>query len=242
VLTEFTAWGETVGDQTKLLVLTPPSSGTLYNVVAKSEFATFTKVGLSTFPVQVRARAGQLIALFNNPCFREGTGNPNDVQSIYSGPDPPAGTDVEYVQSGVNERLTLAATLEPDCDGDGFGDETQDPDTSSCNPSKASRTVALDANKSKVKKAKRVLLNGQVTASARQGGCAAAQTVELLRKRPSQSAFSVFATVQTDAQGRFSVKKKLKKTTQFQARVLETASCGAALSNTDKVKVKKNPK
>jgi hypothetical protein len=142
----------------------------------------------------------------------------------------------------ADHELLVNADVEPDADCDGFGDETQDPsvDPAGCNPPQSqNRTLTLDANKNKVKKGKKVLLSGQVTATARQGACAAAQTVELLRKRPSQTAFTAFTTVQTDAQGRFSLKKKLKKTSQFQARVVETASCGAALSNTDKVKVKK---
>jgi hypothetical protein len=242
VLTDFTAWGETVGDQTKLLVLTRPSSGTLYNVAAKSEFATFTGIGLWTFPVQMPARAGQVIALFNNPCFLELPPPlaPDDVVSIYTGPDPPVGSDAQFVQSGTNERVTLSATLEPDCDADGLGDETQDPNVfgGSCPP--RGRTVTLDANKNRVKKRKRVRLSGRVTELARQGECHSGQTVELQRKRPNQAAFAAFAQAQTDAAGSFSSRVKVRKTYEYRAQLAETATCDDALSNTEKVKLKKN--
>jgi hypothetical protein len=107
---------------------------------------------------------------------------------------------------------------------------------------KADRTIVLDANKNKVKKRKKVRLSGQVNATARQGPCESGQTVELQRKRPSQATFTTFAQVQTDAQGSFSLKKKVKKTFEYRAQVVETATCGAALSNSEKVKVKKKKK
>jgi hypothetical protein len=104
---------------------------------------------------------------------------------------------------------------------------------------KSDRTVTLDSNKNKVKKGKKVRLSGRLSAAARQGPCESGQTVELQRKRPKQTTFTTFAQVQTDAQGSFSLKKKLKKTFEFRAQVVETATCTSALSNSEKVKVKK---
>jgi hypothetical protein len=103
---------------------------------------------------------------------------------------------------------------------------------------KANRNLTLDANKNKVKKGKKVLLSGLISSAARQGPCESSQTVELQRKRPKQTTYTTFAQVQTDAQGSFSLKKKLKKTFEFRAQVVETAACTAALSNSEKVKVK----
>jgi hypothetical protein len=87
-----------------------------------------------------------------------------------------------------------------------------------------------------------VLLSGQVNEFVRQGPCESGQTIELQRTRPKQTSFTTFIQVQTNAQGSFSLKKKLKKTFQFRAQVPETATCGTALSNTEKVKVKKKRK
>jgi hypothetical protein len=107
---------------------------------------------------------------------------------------------------------------------------------------KADRTLTLDANKNKVKEGKKVRLSGRLSAAARQGPCESGQTVELQRKKASQASFTTFTQVQTDSQGSFSLKKKVKKTFEYRAQVVETAACGAALSNSEKVKVKKQKK
>jgi len=41
-------------------------------------------------------------------------------------------------------QLLINADIEPDCDADGLGDETQDPDTSSCNPAPPGDTTSPD--------------------------------------------------------------------------------------------------
>jgi hypothetical protein len=84
-----------------------------------------------------------------------------------------------------------------------------------------------------------VTLSGQVTELARAGECQSAQTVQLQRKRPSQSTFTTVEQLNTDAAGSFSAKEKVKKTFQYRAQVAETATCLSGLSNTEKVKVKK---
>jgi hypothetical protein len=103
----------------------------------------------------------------------------------------------------------------------------------------AGRTITLDANKNKVKKGKRVTLTGQLNQLARQEACESGQTVQLQRKKPSQATFTTVEQLQTDAAGRFSAKEKVKKTSEYRAQVAGSATCGAGLSNTEKVKVKK---
>jgi hypothetical protein len=142
--------------------------------------------------------------------------------------------------TGFVNALLYNADVEPDCDSDGLGDETQDPELplgEACG--KGSRTLTLDANKNKVKKGKKVTLSGRLTPAARQEPCESSQTVELQRKRSSQSTYTTFAQVQTDFQGSFSLRLKLKKTFEFRTQVVETATCAPALSNSEKVKVKK---
>jgi hypothetical protein len=142
-----------------------------------------------------------------------------------------------------NRYVLVNADVEPDCDGDSFGDETQDGDTSSCippEPAKAARTLTLDASKNKVKERKKVTLFGGLRLVTRQQGvCEAGQTVQLQRKRPSQATFTTFAQAQTDATGVFSAKVKVTKTFEYRALVPETATCAGQTSNTEKVKAKK---
>jgi hypothetical protein len=71
------------------------------------------------------------------------------------------------------------------------------------------------------------------------GPCESAQTVELQRKRPSQTTFTTVEQLQTDASGNFSTKRKVKKTFQYRAQVAETDACLGQTSNTEKVTVKK---
>jgi hypothetical protein len=238
VLTSFTAWVLSPGAQLKLLVLNPPASGDLYNVAAKSAFATSPAVGLSTFPVQVPARAGQEIAQFGTPCYRDTTSS-QDQQRQYVGPEPPQGSEAPFSTLWTSQRLVLSATLEPDCDSDGFGDETQDPSLLGGDCPLRARTLTFDANKNKVKKGKRVTLSGRLTELLRQGECQATQTVELQRKKPSQTSFTTVEQLQTDAAGSFSAKRKVKKTFEYRTQVPQTATCGGQVSNTEKVKVKR---
>jgi hypothetical protein len=135
-------------------------------------------------------------------------------------------------------ELLVQAEVEPDCDGDGFGDETQDPSISSCHP----RALTLDASKNKVKRGRLVTLSGQIAETRQGGACAEDQPVALQRKKPSQATFTTVEQLQTDATGGFSSKRKVKKTFEYLAQVAETATCGASLSNTEKVKVKKKKK
>jgi len=140
-------------------------------------------------------------------------------------------------------KLDLSANVEPDCDADGFGDETQDPDISSCNPPapKSDRTLTLDANKGKVEKGRKVRLSGQIDAPQNEGGCEPNQAVELQRKAKNapDAAFATFRTVQTDGTGNYSTKQKVKKTYFYRAIVQETASCDDESSNSQKVRVQK---
>jgi hypothetical protein len=107
-------------------------------------------------------------------------------------------------------------------------------------PPKAERTLTLDANKDKVKQGKKVRLAGHLD-SAEQA-CESDQAVEVQRKRSKQTGFTTFAELQTDAQGDFSLKRRMRKTFEFRAQVPETATCEDGFSNTEKVKVKKKTK
>jgi hypothetical protein len=229
--------------QVRLKIFRKTGSNT-YLTVGQSDFETLTAAGVNIFATQVEVEGGDILGFrltaADTSCRRSGSTGDLAVASGPAQPDPPIGSSVSFGSVGAF-LLNLAATVEPDCDGDGLGDETQDPALplgAACG--KGNRALTLDANKNKVKKRKKVTLSGRLTPVARQGPCESGQTVELQRKRPKQTTYTTFTQVQTDAQGRFSLKKKLKKTSQFQARVVETASCGAALSNSEKVKVKKN--
>jgi hypothetical protein len=210
-------------------------------IVGESERVTpTTPLAVNTFPTQVPVQAGDVIGLYLPNAGRCGVSNPDfAIHRILDGVDRPPGDTSTYTAAD-NVQVNVAATLEPDCDSDGFGDETQDADVSVCSP-KADRTLTLDANKGKVEKGRKVRLTGQIDAPQNEAGCEPNQTVELQRKAKKQpdTAFSTFDSVQTDATGNFADKVKVKKTRIYRAHVQETEVCDDELSNTQKVRVQK---
>jgi hypothetical protein len=173
-------------------------------------------------------------------CLKIMSGPGDEVRYNTTATDPPDGSTQTLSNLLPQYRVLVAASVEPDCDSDGFGDETQDPELplgEECG--KGNRTLTLDANKNKVKKGKKVLLSGQLDAPGSEASCESSLAVELQRKKPTQTAFTTLEQLGTDAAGNFSTKEKVKKTFEFRAQVAETATCGAQVSNTEKVKVKK---
>jgi hypothetical protein len=101
------------------------------------------------------------------------------------------------------------------------------------------RALTLDANKKKVQKGKKVLLSGLLEVTPEEPACESAQPIDLQRKRREEPDFTTFGQIQTDAQGAFSAKVKVKKTSDYRAGVAETGVCTGGLSDTERVKVKK---
>jgi hypothetical protein len=189
--------------------------------ISQGEFIGLNLRGASDTPhVERRTVPGASLAIWAPTALQDGeTRAPNSSGSL---------------------ALIYNADVEPDCDSDGLGDETQDPQlplSEACG--KGNRTITLDANKNKVKKGKRVTLAGQVNQIVRQGPCESTQTVQLQRKKPSQATFTTIEQLQTDAAGSFTTKEKVKKTYEYRAQVAETEACLGQTSNTEKVKVKK---
>jgi hypothetical protein len=211
-----------------------PVGGNSFRIVGESGVHPTTANAVNTFPTQIAVQAGDVIGFYTvtggAPCLRPATG----YRAFFSTGDVPPGSAPPFGSEMQQQQLNIAATLETDCDGDGFGDETQDPSISSCH----ARALTLDANKNKVRKGKKVTLSGRIAETRQGGACAANQTVELQRKKPSQTAFTTIEQLQTDATGSFSAKERLNRTFQYRAQAAETPTCAAALSNTEKVKVK----
>ena len=221
-----------------------PAGGNSFTIVGEEGPRTPVASTFNTYQAQISVQPGDVLGVYVDAfggCGRfaaSGTGYYAHAVAA----DPAPGTTAVVPPTYNNFQLDVSATLEPDCDSDGSGDETQDPELTGPNcppPPQGNRSLTLDANKNKVKRGKKVLLSGRLTTAGGQGPCDAGQTVELQRKRPKQPAFATFAQVQSDAQGGFSLKLKLKKTFEFRAQLLETAACTAALSNSERGRVKK---
>ena len=119
-----------------------------------------------------------------------------------------------------------------------FG-EVQSRRTLSFVVSKVPKAPGAGSRLVKIKKGKKALFAGDVSAPLDVTGCEDSQTVVLERKRPIESGFSTFARLQTDAAGAFSMTQRVKKTYEYRALLGESAACDGATSVTEKVKAKK---
>jgi hypothetical protein len=117
----------------RLQVWTPPTGGANFTLVGRSELVAFSAGVLSDSPTRVPVSGGELLGMrmhtFMDGCsFNPGVGG--NVLNYEGGgaSDPVPGETRTLASEGTSGafRLPLTATLEPDADRDGFGDETQD--------------------------------------------------------------------------------------------------------------------
>lgn len=115
----------------------------IFQLVGSSEPET-VKNGLNNFPTDISAQEGDYLGIHTfaelDACaFNRGAGN--KPLGVF-GPNPSPGGRLEFERSD-SARLNLQATLEPDADCDGLGDNTQDKALSGgCLPPSAARLVS----------------------------------------------------------------------------------------------------
>jgi hypothetical protein len=106
--------------------LTPPQTVT---VELQTRTKQLTADAVNSFPVRIPVTAGERIGIYDNgpgsgPCFVAGfpAGNnaPNSAQHQFEG------STVTYAGALAFGRVNVSAVVEPDADGDGFGDDSQD--------------------------------------------------------------------------------------------------------------------
>jgi hypothetical protein len=125
-----TSWsvGDNISTAIKLKVLRPVTSNA-YNVIASDGPRNPPNGGISTYQVRFPVRQGDSIAMqvgTGHYCFPGYGAVPGDVAEPVSG-DPAVGQAIGVGgTSYASTRLPISATVEPDRDGDGYGDETQD--------------------------------------------------------------------------------------------------------------------
>jgi hypothetical protein len=150
VITSWSYQAPAAAVQLKLKVARP-AGGTSFTTVGESGVETATQSVVNTFPARISVQPGDLIGLYlatGTYCFD----NPVPGYTIsYVNGDPPPNTSPSYTGTLVSYKLDVSAVLEPDCDSDGFGDETQDQDILSCPPGPAATITARPKDKTKKK-------------------------------------------------------------------------------------------
>ena len=106
-----------------------PVSGSTYQIVAAPDDQPVAP-GLNTFGIRVPVQQGDVLGYHADnlsPCFFN-TADPGDSFSwTLDSTDPGVGaTEDLSINTNGFTRLNVAAVLEPDVDGDGYGDDTQD--------------------------------------------------------------------------------------------------------------------
>jgi hypothetical protein len=140
--------------QLKLKIGRPTGTANQFTIVGDSDLKTPAINQLNAYPAGVSVRAGDLLGFYV-------TGGMGGLSDCLSGV-PGAGTTVftrlgEAVVNSTStfnpspdQQLDLAATLEPDCDADGLGDESQDGSVDCVSPD----TTITKRPKPKVRKKK----------------------------------------------------------------------------------------
>ncbi len=137
-----TSWstkpGPGTGTGARLKVYRPTSDANTWTVVGESAAKILTpdteNTGLTRISVQPGDRIGVRTASGNGgPCdfpYPAGLGPGYSIFAFQASPDqtvdPATGDSVLFFDDGIEELVNIAAVVEPDADGDGFGDETQD--------------------------------------------------------------------------------------------------------------------
>jgi hypothetical protein len=112
------------GISEKLKVLRP-AGGNSFTTVGESAVQPIAG-GQNAFDTRVPVQAGDRLGAYSSlaPIFCAESSAPSDVIGVAAG-DPPPGATAAFTELPQGQ-VALSATVEPDVDKDGFGDETQD--------------------------------------------------------------------------------------------------------------------
>jgi Ca2+-binding RTX toxin-like protein len=129
VITTWSYEAPATADQIKFKVIRPAGAGQ-FTVIGDTPTQTMTPNTVNTFPVRFPVQGGDTIAIHvvsnNAGCANITTAAPGDRIDGCVGCDPAQGGTYSPAPIQAGGRINAAATVEPDADGDGFGDETQD--------------------------------------------------------------------------------------------------------------------
>ena len=165
VVTSFSHLANNISGQVRAIVFADGTSAGRKTVVAKSPKQTVTRSQLNTFAVRLPMAAGQRLGLGSTAsgmaCATNGVSG--DQTQVATGFDPD--TSASFVAAGTlssspagNLRPNISAVFEPDADGDGFGDLSQD----ACPRSVLSQVACPDPETSITKRPKRFRDNPKV--------------------------------------------------------------------------------
>lgn len=96
--------------------------------VGESSFAAIRPMAINTFETRIPVQAGDRFGVYGGPSSSPlycATSDAADVLGYVNANVTVGGPPAEFIEVG-NLQVAVSATVEPDADGDGYGDETQD--------------------------------------------------------------------------------------------------------------------
>jgi len=220
-----------------------PAGGDSFTIIGESGVQVSTPSALNTFPVRIPAQAGDVIGLYKVTTGDILVGPAAGYTSRNLPGDVPPGTTAS-AGPGV-AQLDVSATLEPDADGDGFGDETQDGCPTIASTQGPCNDFTLGKPKSKKNGTATIVATvpnpGVLVAGDKNDPqlAAAAAAKPLLKRTTEETADA--GSVKLKLKPTKRAKKKLKKKGKVKptAEVVYTPTGGDPASQTAKVKLKK---
>jgi len=104
---------------------------------------------------------------------------------------------------------------------------------------RAGRTIELAPSSEALRRGRRLTLRVKVEAFADLAGCQASQSVQLQRRRPASTTYRTFATRRTSTSGTLTVRTRPTATYVYRARVVQSARCIGAVSNRERVTLRR---
>lgn len=228
-----------------LKILRPTSTPNQFQVVGESG-QTPVSGGLNTFSTRISVKAGDRIAL-TGAIPSEGktltifcnTPNTGDRVGIIAG-SPANGTTATSIGEEPKIQLPVKAVIEPDVDGDGYGDETQDQCPQSAAVQVACPVVVLDAYPLAQKGAVRVLVATSTGAPVSVSGVVKTASGKVTLKAPATEVTpGKIAKITLKFPGKLKTAlRKLRSSKKLTLKITAKATNVAGLISTDSSVVK----
>lgn len=149
----------------KLKVMRPTASANQFTTVAESDFEAV--LGQSSFETRIPIQAGDRLGLYasdsTGALICSVTGKDAEVVGSAAG-DTAIGSTRSFL-TAEETQLPVAAKIEPDADGDGYGDETQDRCPQGAATQAPCPTITLDTFPVVLKRSVLVLVSASETSS-----------------------------------------------------------------------------
>jgi hypothetical protein len=129
VITSWSHYAQAGANQSaKLKVYDPNPGPTAFIVVGHSDSVPLSPSAVTSHATRIPVRAGDTIGITQTSaaairCVFAGVAGDREAED---GPDAADGTPVGFGITFANSRVNISAVVEPDVDGDAYGDESQD--------------------------------------------------------------------------------------------------------------------